>query len=428
MGAVAATFALAPPQGDLPLLYRPRHPRATFLYQLLEAHYDDVKAQWEDRFQKAYGYWRGFLDNVVARYLDCGVPEAGFARIVCESCRAEFLLCMSCKVRSLCPSCDAKRAAAFAAFLKEELLEDVGHAVWSLSIPKMLRPYFLFRRELLTELARAAFETVQELMAAAVDDDGARVGMVVAIQTFSDNLKWNPHLHCLVTRGVWNQKGHWIPVPYINTHTAEILFREKVFRLLQQPGLLSDERIHLLRSWRQSGFSIDNDLYLYPSDTQALETLCRYIVRCPVSLQRLHYDTKSKFVLYQPRSKNRKAELLNPLEFVARVLIHIPQPNQHSILYYGAYARRGTKNSRERQSPGAADPDATERKILRKRWANLIRRIFKTDPLICKKCGGKMRVVSFITEPSVIRRILDHLQNRNRNSRDPPQPPHLGCA
>jgi hypothetical protein len=115
------------------------------------------------------------------------------------------------------------------------------------------------------------------------------------------------------------------------------------------------------------------------------------------SLQRLHYDTKSKFVLYQPRSKNRKTELLNPLEFVARVLIHIPQPNQHSILYYGAYARRGTKNSRDRQSPGADDPDATERKILRKRWANLIRRVFKTDPLICKKCGGKMRVVSFIT-------------------------------
>ena len=28
---------------------------------------------------------------------------------------------------------------------------------------------------------------------------------------------------------------------------------------------------------------------------------------------------------------------------------------------------------------------------------NLIRHVFKTDPLICKKCGGKMRVVSFIT-------------------------------
>ena len=96
---------------------------------------------------------------------------------------------------------------------------------------------------------------------------------------------------------------------------------------------------------RHSGFGIDNDLYLYPSDTQALETLSRYIVRCPVSRQRLHYDKKSNYVLYQPKSKNRKAELLDPLEFLARVLIHIPQPNQHSILYYGHYARRRRKHT-----------------------------------------------------------------------------------
>ena len=403
-----------------PAAYRPRNPQLSHLYQLLATHFDEVKAQWEDRFQKAYGHWRGFLDNVVARYLDCGVAEGGFARIVCEDCRSEFLLCFSCKARSLCPSCDAKRASAFAVFLKDELLEDVGHAVWSFSIPKMLRPYFLFHRKLLTELARAAYETVYELMAAAVDDPQAQSGMVAAIQTFSDNLKWNPHLHCVVSRGVWLADGQWIPVPYLDTHTAEILFREKVFRLLQEHHPLSDERIQLLRSWRRSGFSIDNDVYLYPSDTQALETLCRYIVRCPVSLQGLHFNQNSNCVLYQPRSENEKAELLNPLEFLARVLIHVPEPNQHAILYYGVYARRGTRNSRNQQSPGPPHPDATDRKTLRKRWANLIRRVFKTDPLICKNCGGKMRIVSFITEPRVIGQILEHLQTRT--SRDPPRP------
>jgi hypothetical protein len=404
-----------------PALYRPRKPQLSDLYRLLEAHYDDVKAHWEDRFEKAYGYWRGFVDNVVLRYFDCGVPEGGFARIVCEDCRSEFLLCFSCKARNLCPSCDAKRAAAFAAFLQQELLEDVGHAVWSFSIPKMLRPYFLFHRELLTELARAGYETVHQLMAAAVDDKNVRVGMVASIQTFSDNLVWNPHLHCVVSRGVFCADGQWIPVPYVDTHAAEILFREKVFRLLQEHHLLSDERIKILRSWRRSGFSIDNDVYLYPSDTQALEILSRYIVRCPVSLRRLHYDKKSSYVLYQPKSKNRKAELLDPLEFLARVLIHIPQPNQHSILYYGHYARRTRKHTREKR-PAAGDDElnATKRRTLRRRWANWIRRVFKTDPLICKNCGGKMRVVSFITEPSVISQILDHLENRN--SRDPPLP------
>ena len=54
-------------------------PQLSDLYQLLDTHYDAVKAQWEDRFEKAYGYWRGFVDNVVLRYFDCGVPEGGFA-------------------------------------------------------------------------------------------------------------------------------------------------------------------------------------------------------------------------------------------------------------------------------------------------------------------------------------------------------------
>ena len=417
----AATTPL-PPKPQPAALYRPRKPQLSDLYQLLETHYDDLKAQWEDRFEKAYGYWRAFVDNVVLRYFDCGVPQGGFARLVCEDCRSEFLLCFSCKARSLCPSCDAKRAAGFAAFLQEELLEDVGHAVWSFSIPKMLRPYFLFHRKLLTELARAGYETVHELMATATDDQNVRVGMVVAIQTFSDNLKWNPHLHCFVSRGVWRADGQWIPVPYIDTHAAEILFREKVFRLLQQHDLLSDERIKILRSWHRSGFSVDNDVYLYPSDTQALETLCRYIVRCPISLQRLHYDKNSNYVLYQPKSKNRKAELLDPLEFIARVLIHIPEPKQHSILYYGHYARRRRKHAPKHRP--ATDDDALNkihRKTLRRRWASLIRRVFKADPLVCTNCGGKMRLVSFITEPSVIGQILNHLENRN--NKDPPFPP-----
>ncbi len=80
MQAVTTTL---PPRPE-PALYRPRKPQLSDLYQLLETHFDDVKAQWEDRFEKAYGYWRGFVDNVVLRYFDCGVPQGGFARVVCE--------------------------------------------------------------------------------------------------------------------------------------------------------------------------------------------------------------------------------------------------------------------------------------------------------------------------------------------------------
>lgn len=228
---------------DTPRLYHPRNVRATPLYQLLEMYYEDVKALWEERFEKKYGYWRGFVDRVVARYLDCGVAEAGFARLRCQACGAERLLTLSCKQRGICPSCDAKRAAAFAAFLQDELLEDVGHSMWTFTIPKMLRPYFMHHRELLADLARLAYETIKELMTEAVSDDQARPGVVAVPQTFGETVRPHPHTHCLVSRGIWNDEGQWIPVPYIHTPAAEKLFRHKIIHWLKNKGLLSDERI-----------------------------------------------------------------------------------------------------------------------------------------------------------------------------------------
>ncbi len=83
--------------------YRPRNPRATPLHRLVESSYEDVKGQWEERFEHRYGYWRGFVDEQVCRYLDCGLFENGFARVRCPDCTEEFLLAFSCKTRVCVP-------------------------------------------------------------------------------------------------------------------------------------------------------------------------------------------------------------------------------------------------------------------------------------------------------------------------------------
>ena len=71
-----------------------------------------MRGQWEERFERRYGFWRGFVDDKVRRYLDCGLYENGFARVQCPDCHEEYLLAFSCKTRKLCPSCAARRAAA----------------------------------------------------------------------------------------------------------------------------------------------------------------------------------------------------------------------------------------------------------------------------------------------------------------------------
>ena len=53
----------------------------------------------------------------------------------------------------------------------------------------------------------------------------------------------------------------------------------------------------------------------------------------------------------------------------------------------------------------------------------MIRRVYEVDPLVCPRCGGEMRVVGFITQPALIKRILDHLRKHEKLSRPPPHAP-----
>jgi hypothetical protein len=145
----------------------------------------------------------------------------------------EYLLAFSWKTRDLCPSCAAKRSAATAALLADDLLQPVGHARWVMTVPKMLRPYFLHHRDLLAGLARAAWYTAEEMIRAAAADDELQPGMVVVVQTAGDLANWHPHVHALVSRGGWTRDWRWVGVPYVDEHAAELLFRHKVLRLLR---------------------------------------------------------------------------------------------------------------------------------------------------------------------------------------------------
>ena len=110
--------------------------------------------------------------------------------------------------------------------------------------------------------------------------------------------------------------------------------------------------------------------------------------------------------------------------------MQIPDPRRPLVRYYGAYSNRATGQRRkaEAQLQGngpRGDKESLlhlpERAALRRRWANLIRRVYEVDPLLCPRCGAEMRIIGFITEPKVITRILDHIRKRERAARPPPR-------
>jgi hypothetical protein len=262
--------------------------------------------------------------------------------------------------------------------------------------------------------------------------------MVAVVQTATDRLEWSPHVHAMVSRGGWRCDGKGVSVPHVETRSAELLFRHQVIACLRDEGLLTDERIELLLSWRHTGFSVHNRVTVEPGDAAGTERLARYLLRPPLSLERMSFD-ETGAVLYQSKASSRFGRgtvTFDAMDFLPRLLMHIPHPRLHTVRYYGEYSsvvrtrRRAEAERFEADGPQDAAADesdtlsAAEGRRLRRSWTELIRRIYEVDPLTCQ-CGARMRILAFTLDPQDITRILRHLDTEDATHQraPPPSPP-----
>jgi len=63
------------------------------------------------------------------------------------------------------------------------------------------------------------------------------------------------------------------------------------------------------------------------------------------------------------------------------------------------------------------------RPITSKGWAEMIRKVYEVDPMLCPQCGGQMKIIAFLTDYAVVYRIINHLKLTFVAERPPP--PHL---
>ena len=76
-------------------VYHPRNPKESVLWNLLNNHYENFERNYQQRFEKEYGFFRPVISEVVHDYLKCGDLKEGFARVRCSECHHEYLLAFS---------------------------------------------------------------------------------------------------------------------------------------------------------------------------------------------------------------------------------------------------------------------------------------------------------------------------------------------
>ena len=188
-------------------------------------------------------------------------------------------------------------------------------------------------------------------------------------------------------------------------------------------------------NWRHSGFGADASTGARQGDREGLHRLACYLHKAPFSLERMEYARGGTKVIYHGKHEavsGRGTVEYDPLAFVALVLVHIPDPREIRVRYYGAASstiRRGGRKGRLPESGGAEGPAAPEEestyvKARRRTWAQLLARVYGVDPLLCTRCGGRMRIISFITDSEVVEHILRHVGLwGERGARGPPRGP-----
>ncbi|TFG92595.1 MAG: transposase [Syntrophobacterales bacterium] len=400
-------------------VYRPRHPERTVLYRVLFHHFDRFLTEYEDRFEREYGFFRPIVREVVEKYLDCGNPRSGFARIRCPDCAEERLVMFSCRTRGFCPSCHGKRIEEWGEWMRETLLLDVPHCQVVFTIPKRLRVFFKFNRRLLGDLCRCALRALTRYFEV-VTGSALTPGIIAAIQTFGDRINLHMHLHFLVTEGGADEAGVFHKIPRIDDSRLAEIFAREVLSMLVRKELLSPEWAERILSWRHTGFNV-HSLVRAKTKPEA-ERVGKYMIRPVLALERLTFLEPEGKVGYRWGRDGAEQETMDYLEFIARVTSHIPDKGQVMVRYYGLYANahRG-KVKKASLSPSAlrlVEDDL--KRIPSKGWAAMIRKVYEVDPMVCPKCGGRMKVVAFLAEYAVVDRIIDHLKLTFVAAKPPP--------
>ncbi len=411
-------------------VYQQRNPKTSAYYKCVENHFEALEQAWDYMYAPRLGFWRTYIMTVIYKYLDCGDFHMGFARVRCEDCGHEYLLAFSCKRRQFCPSCHQKRVVEYGEWLLTNVLKDVPHRQWVFSIPKRLRIYFLYDRKLLAKLSVCAWKVINTYLKSAVPHNDAVPGASIAVQTYGDFLNFNPHLHAIVSDGCFLSTDSFSVAPAFMVTDLSRVFQHEVLKMLKKAGKINDVIIENMLSWHHSGFQIYIGDRIYPSDKTGLGNLARYIVRACFSQERMIYvpdkesdDGVAKVVYISKDRKSRK--VFNALDWLARLVTHIPSRYEQTVRYYGYYSNKSRgmrKKAYMDDAIPAVIPNEMSSREFRKNWARLIQKVYEVDPLLCPKCQGTMKIISFIEDLDIIEKILRHLDLWDTRNHGPPEP------
>ena len=289
----------------------------------------------------------------------CRTAKMGDHVTVCPNCGDIKVHYNSCGNRS-CPQCQGFKKEKWLLERSHDLLPvKYFHVVFTL--PSEIRAICrLNPKSCFDWLFRCAWQTIDLLSEDPKHKIHARMGMIAVLHTWTQQLVYHPHIHCIIPSGGLSKNGSWKN----SKNKANYLFPEKVmaeiFRgkfMEQLVSAYKDDELNLegplVYLENKDDFrKLRNKLYKtnWVVDTKkpfdkpdyVLEYLARYTHRIAISNYRIKsVDEQNVTFSYLDRNANKtKALTLTGDHFLQRFLQHVLPKGYCKIRHYGFLSTR----------------------------------------------------------------------------------------
>jgi hypothetical protein len=327
---------------------------------------------------------------------------------VCPDCNYQRISYNSCRNRH-CPKCQALPAARWLERRMQRVLPThYFHVVFTL--PSELRPLARLNRVHIFDLLFAS--AAQALLELGADPKrlGGQLGITMVLHTWTRELKFHPHVHCITTGGGLAFDGQrWRSTRTDYLFPVKVLaklFRGKFLhglaRLYAQGQLLLDERSasladpQIFAAFRDQLYRTDWVVYAKPpfrGPEHVYRYLGRYTHRVAISNQRMRsIDSRGVSFL----TKHGRSITLDADTFVHRFLLHVLPPRFVKIRHFGLHASSNATTrlelARRLLDGGVTAPASVESTSTQPvpTWQQLLHKLTGTDPSRCPRCTAQL--------------------------------------
>ena len=355
------------------------------------------------------------MENI-DKMIHCGDPSFGGAMYGCPHCGNLKFVTFRCHSR-FCPTCGNKYAMERTTSMSFKLV-NVTHRHCVFTIDKSLREFFLKDRSLLDCLFHSANSVITRMFYKMNKSKNFTPGFIMVLHTFGRDLKWNPHIHCLISEGGYSDDGVWRNVKHFDYTFLRNAFRTALLNEMESKIGSSFKKVKA-KCYRehQQGFYV----YAKPNlcDPRiVVKYIGRYLGRPVIATSRIDkYDGEMVTFHYNRHEDEQYIEETIPaMEFIQRLIRHIPEKHFKMIRYGGIYARH-----REIDSKLYRAISKSKHHIYHSfnQWRTAILSSFGYDPLVCPDCQHRMEFLElyFNHQRVSLEEMYEKVMSKSRGKR-----------